>query len=73
MSLYNEVPLSSTHVLGTLVVLVFTRDVKDKVRGPSGGGVFHHGSADDPVEVLLHGSRLGGGVHSTCLNRHLNG
>ena len=73
MSLYNEIPLSSTHVLGTFVVLIVTRDVEDKVRGPSGGGAVHHGSTDDPVKVLLHGPRLGGGVHSSCLNRHLNG
>ena len=73
MSLYDEIPLSSTHVLGTFVVLIVTRDVEDKVRGPSGGGAVHHGSTDDPVKVLLHGPRLGGGVHSSCLNRHLNG
>ena len=50
-----------------------TGDVEDMVRGPIGGGVVHHGLTDDPVKVLLHGSWLGGGVHSSCLNRHLNG
>ena len=73
MSLDNEVPLSSTHVLCTLVLLVITMDVKDKVWGPSGGGVFHHGGADELVEVLLHGPSLGGGVHGSCLSRHLSG